>query len=70
MKKQPLVALSSYPGSGNTWLRYLIEGITGIFTGSFYYNEAYAKHGGKLDIVVSFQYLTIHIFEVFNYMKT
>lgn len=29
-------ALASYPGSGNTWLRYLIEGATGIFTGSRY----------------------------------
>ena len=26
-------ALASYPGSGSTWLRYLIEGATGIFTG-------------------------------------
>ena len=32
----PAVALASNPNSGNTWLRYLIEGITGIFTGSFY----------------------------------
>jgi len=29
-------ALASYPGSGNTWLRYLIEGATGFFTGSRY----------------------------------
>lgn len=29
-------ALASYPGSGNTWLRYLIEGAAGIFTGSRY----------------------------------
>ena len=37
-KGQPLpaVSLASNPNSGNTWLRYLIEGITGIFTGSFY----------------------------------
>jgi hypothetical protein len=26
-------ALVSYPGSGNTWLRYLIEATTGIYTG-------------------------------------
>lgn len=30
------VALASYPGSGNTWMRHLIEGSTGIFTGSRY----------------------------------
>ena len=29
-------ALASYPGSGNTWLRFLIEGATGIYTGSVY----------------------------------
>jgi hypothetical protein len=28
----PTVWLASYPGSGNTWLRYLIEGTTGFFT--------------------------------------
>ena len=30
------IALASYPGSGNTWLRYLIEGAGGVFTGSRY----------------------------------
>eukprot|EP00095_Tigriopus_kingsejongensis_P004283 maker-scaffold2020_size22516-snap-gene-0.5 protein:Tk04283 transcript:maker-scaffold2020_size22516-snap-gene-0.5-mRNA-1 annotation:"wsc domain-containing protein 1" len=30
------VGLLSYPSSGNTWLRYLIEGSTGYFTGSMY----------------------------------
>ncbi|TRY81105.1 hypothetical protein TCAL_07795 [Tigriopus californicus] len=33
---RPAVALASYPGSGNTWVRYLLEGATGIFTGSRY----------------------------------
>ena len=32
----PLMALVSYPGSGNTWIRQLIEGLTGFFTGSVY----------------------------------
>ncbi|XP_045106832.1 uncharacterized protein LOC123501860 [Portunus trituberculatus] len=32
----PPIALASYPGSGNTWLRELIEGATGVFTGSTY----------------------------------
>jgi len=35
-KSRPTCALASYPGSGNTWLRYLIEGATGVFTGSRY----------------------------------
>ncbi|XP_060573574.1 sialate:O-sulfotransferase 1-like [Ruditapes philippinarum] len=30
------VALASYPGSGNTWTRQLIETTTGYFTGSVY----------------------------------
>ena len=30
----PLTALASFPGSGNTWLRYLLEQSTGVFTGS------------------------------------
>ncbi|XP_072164172.1 sialate:O-sulfotransferase 2-like [Diadema setosum] len=32
----PLVALASFPGSGNTWVRYLIERATGYYTGSIY----------------------------------
>jgi len=32
----PTRALASYPGSGNTWTRFLIESATGIFTGSIY----------------------------------
>lgn len=33
---RPLIALASYPGSGNTWNRELIEATTGIHTGSVY----------------------------------
>ncbi|ELU11434.1 hypothetical protein CAPTEDRAFT_193836 [Capitella teleta] len=32
----PLTALASYPGSGNTWTRHLIELSTGFYTGSIY----------------------------------
>ncbi len=35
----PLVALASFHGSGNTWLRYLLEQATGIYTGSIYCDE-------------------------------
>ena len=28
-----LTFLASFPRSGNTWTRYLLEGATGIFTG-------------------------------------
>ena len=32
----PVTALVSFPGSGNTWTRYLLEQSTGILTGSKY----------------------------------
>lgn len=34
--KSPTVALVSFHGSGNTWVRHLVEQATGIFTGSIY----------------------------------
>ena len=43
----PAVALASNPNSGNTWLRYLIEGITGIFTGSFYGDIDLSRKGNS-----------------------
>lgn len=33
----PRTALASYPGSGNTWVRHLIQQATGLNTGSIYY---------------------------------
>ena len=33
----PFIFLATIPGSGNTWSRYLIEGLTGIFTGDVYH---------------------------------
>ena len=44
-KKLPLIALASYPRSGNTWVRYLIHGAVGIFTGSFYNSGCIASQG-------------------------
>ena len=32
----PKVALGSFPGSGNTWMRYLLQQLTGVLTGSIY----------------------------------
>ena len=32
----PITGLWSHPGSGNTWMRYLIEQATGKITGSVY----------------------------------
>ncbi|XP_059052053.1 WSCD family member AAEL009094 [Achroia grisella] len=40
-----VVALISYPGSGNTWLRYLLQQVTGIVTGSIYMDYGLRVHG-------------------------
>ena len=40
-----VVALASFPGSGNTWLRYLLQQATGIVTGSIYMDNELYKHG-------------------------
>lgn len=39
----PLVALVSFHGSGNTWLRYLLEQATGYFSGSIYCDNTLKK---------------------------
>ena len=41
----PAWALVSYPGSGNTWTRYLLEAATGVFTGSVYNDDEIYKAG-------------------------
>lgn len=32
------IGLVSYPGSGNTWARHLIQLASGVYTGSFYFD--------------------------------
>lgn len=39
----PVTALVSFPGSGNTWARYLLEQSTGILTGSKYCDRVLKK---------------------------
>ncbi|XP_056140792.1 sialate:O-sulfotransferase 1 isoform X2 [Lampris incognitus] len=46
-RSDPLVALSSFPGAGNTWVRHLIELVTGCYTGSFYFDGTLYNRGGK-----------------------
>ncbi|XP_071528311.1 uncharacterized protein [Panulirus ornatus] len=41
----PTRALASFPSSGNTWIRYLIEAATGIFTGSLYDDTSLTRKG-------------------------
>ena len=40
------VALASFPGSGNTWVRGLLEQTTGICTGSVYCDTSLRRSGG------------------------
>ena len=35
-RTSPIVALVSFPGSGNSWVRHLLEQATGTYTGSIY----------------------------------
>nr|XP_023029409.1 WSCD family member AAEL009094 isoform X1 [Leptinotarsa decemlineata]XP_023029410.1 WSCD family member AAEL009094 isoform X1 [Leptinotarsa decemlineata] len=39
------IALASFPGSGNTWLRYLLQQATGFLTGSVYKDYGLLKNG-------------------------
>ena len=39
----PITALASHPGSGNTWVRYLIQHVTGYSTGAIYNDNALKK---------------------------
>ena len=50
-KCRPPIALASFPGSGNTWLRHMIEGATGIFTGSRYKDLQIQMFGNLIKII-------------------
>ncbi|XP_030830863.1 WSC domain-containing protein 1 [Strongylocentrotus purpuratus] len=47
----PLIALTGVPGSGNTWLRYLIERASGFYTGSVYRDQRLHDGGFKGELV-------------------
>ncbi|ROT74784.1 hypothetical protein C7M84_006707 [Penaeus vannamei] len=42
---RPTTALVSFPGSGNTWIRYLLQQVTGYYSGSVYKDYALMKNG-------------------------
>ena len=48
-----LVALASFPGSGNTWTRTLLEQATGVYTGSIYRDESLVTAGFEGECLVS-----------------
>ena len=43
----PRVGIVSFPGSGNTWVRYLLQQMTGILTGSVYEDGDLKRNGFK-----------------------
>ena len=40
-----VIALGSFPGSGNSWVRQLLESATGVYTGAVYCDKSYIEKG-------------------------
>ncbi|KAJ0172941.1 hypothetical protein K1T71_011117 [Dendrolimus kikuchii] len=57
------VALVSYPGSGNTWLRYLLQQVTGLVTGSIYMDYGLRVHGFPAENVTDGSVLVVKTHE-------
>ncbi|KAL3271373.1 hypothetical protein HHI36_021857 [Cryptolaemus montrouzieri] len=58
-----LIALASFPGSGNTWVRYLLQQATGILTGSVYKDYGLLKNGFPAENVVNGSVLLVKTHE-------
>ncbi|CAH2094052.1 unnamed protein product [Euphydryas editha] len=58
-----VVALVSYPGSGNTWLRYLLQQVTGVVTGSVYMDYGLRMHGFPAENVTDGSVLVVKTHE-------
>ena len=59
----PVVALASFPGSGNTWVRYLLQQATGLLTGSVYKDYALLKNGFPAESIVNGSVLLVKTHE-------
>lgn len=57
------IALASFPGSGNTWLRYLLQQSTGILTGSIYKDYGLLKSGFPAENVYNRSVLVVKTHE-------
>ncbi|XP_035774553.1 WSCD family member AGAP003962 [Anopheles albimanus] len=62
-KSPGLAALVSFPGSGNTWLRYLLQQATGILTGSVYKDYGLLKSGFPAESVANGSVLVVKTHE-------
>ncbi|XP_052866305.1 WSCD family member AGAP003962 [Anopheles cruzii] len=58
-----LTALVSFPGSGNTWLRYLLQQATGLLTGSVYKDYGLLKSGFPAESVANGSVLVVKTHE-------
>lgn len=58
-----MVALASFPGSGNTWLRYLLQQATGLLTGSVYKDYALLKNGFPAESIANGSVLVVKTHE-------
>lgn len=45
VESAPRVLLHSYMGSGNTWLRIMLENVTGVYTGTVYHDLELVQQG-------------------------
>ncbi len=45
-------ALVSFPGSGNTWLRMLLMGVTGLYVDTIYPGDEFFISKGKIRIII------------------
>ncbi|KAF7273793.1 hypothetical protein GWI33_013521 [Rhynchophorus ferrugineus] len=62
LDKKP-VALVSFPGSGNTWLRYLLQQATGYYTGSVYKDYGLLKNGFPAESITNASVLVVKTHE-------
>lgn len=60
---KPIPALASFPGSGNTWLRYLLQQATGILTGSVYKDYGLLKSGFPAESIANSSVLLVKTHE-------
>ncbi|KAL1502079.1 hypothetical protein ABEB36_007277 [Hypothenemus hampei] len=63
MGQQKPIALVSFPGSGNTWLRYLLQQATGYYTGSIYRDYGLLKNGFPAESIVDTTVLAVKTHE-------
>ncbi|XP_059487763.1 WSCD family member AAEL009094-like [Neocloeon triangulifer] len=60
----PVTALVSFPGSGNTWVRYLIQQATGTYTGSVYKDYGLLKNGFPAESVMNGSVVAVKTHEI------